>query len=96
MMSKLYKRIPVEEGALTECVGVHVIKWRPEWGKPTYAFVKSDEDADEPAIEKSHLTDADAKRILIYIGIMINPYSTQHLDDTATHLIDFINSLKGE
>ena len=44
MMSKLYKRIPVEEGALTECVGVHVIKWRPEWGKPTYAFVKADED----------------------------------------------------
>ena len=72
----------------------YIAAWLGEQKEPLYtsAYVT----AGVSAIEKSHLTDEDAKRILIYIGIMINHYSTQHLDDTATHLIDFINSLKGD
>jgi hypothetical protein len=49
-MSNLYKRIPVEEGALTECVGVHVIRWQSEWGEPTYAFVRDDETSEVEAL----------------------------------------------
>ena len=72
----------------------YIEAWLEEQNEPLYTSAVAY--ANEPAIEQSNLTDEDARKILVYIGIMINPYSTQHLDDTATHLIDFINSLKGE
>ena len=45
---------------------------------------------------KSHLTDEDSKHIKNLAKEMVNAYSLQHQDNTATKLINFINSLKGE
>ena len=44
----------------------------------------------------SHLTDEDSKHIKNLAAEMVNAYSLQHQDNTATKLINFINSLKGE
>ena len=51
---------------------------------------------DTSPVAKSHLTDEDSKHIKNLAAEMISAYSVQHQDNTATKLINFINSLKGE
>lgn len=36
----LYKRVWLVEDVLVSVVGVHPVKWRPEWGEPTHGFVE--------------------------------------------------------
>ena len=41
----LYKGIEnPQDGDYVQFVGVHVLAWRPEWGKPAFAFIEVDND----------------------------------------------------
>ena len=72
----------------------YIVAWLEKQKGPLYTSAVAY--ADEPAIEKSHLTDEDSKHIKNLAKEMVNAYSLQHQDNTATKLINFINSLKGE
>ena len=99
-----YDRIDYATGFMQQRYGIgkqrakdyahYIVAYLEEQNEPLYTSAVAY--ADEPAIEKSHLTDEDAEKIYNLIVEMINAYSMQHQDDTATNLINFINSLKGE
>ena len=36
----LYKKVELEEGVLVQYVGVYVLHWQKEWGKPEIGFVE--------------------------------------------------------
>lgn len=42
----LYKMVKLKEGVLVQYVGVYVLKWQKEWGKPSVGFVEVEEDED--------------------------------------------------
>ena len=72
----------------------YIVAYLEEQKEPLYTSAVAY--ANEPAIEKSHLTDEDSKHIKNLATEMVNAYSLQHQDNTTTKLINFINSLKGE
>ena len=39
--ARLYRAVPLEDGEYVQYVGVYVLKWRAEWGKPTIGFVEA-------------------------------------------------------
>lgn len=38
-----YKQVELTEGTPVIFVGVHVLRWRPEWGEPSVGFMEADE-----------------------------------------------------
>ena len=41
-MRKLYVRIDTDEETPVQCVGVHPLRWRPEWGEPSAMFYEAE------------------------------------------------------
>jgi hypothetical protein len=48
---KLYRRFDPDEETPVQCVGVHPLRWRPEWGEPDAMFREA-EDADALAFAR--------------------------------------------
>ena len=43
-MSELYKKVGIDETTPVTYVGVYVLKWQPEWGEPSVAFMPAEDD----------------------------------------------------
>jgi len=42
LMSNLYKKFSVSDGVFAQYAGVHVVRWRWEWGEPSALFVEDE------------------------------------------------------
>jgi len=42
----LYKMVELKDGVLVQYVGVYVLQWQKEWGKPQVGFVEVEEKED--------------------------------------------------
>ena len=43
----LFKAVELKDGADVQYVGVYILKWRPEWGKPTIGFIEYESPEEE-------------------------------------------------
>lgn len=40
----MYKKVELDEGTPVQYVGMYILRWKPEWGKPEVGFVEADVD----------------------------------------------------
>ena len=45
-MSELYRKVGIDETTPVTYVGVYVLKWQPEWGEPSVAFMPAEDDTE--------------------------------------------------